>query len=109
MEPRLDLNVDHLVVVSVGTDHHPFHRLIRWVEAFHARRPAVRFIVQRGTSQWPGPAVESHELIPHDELRRLFARATAVVCHGGPSTVMDARSVGRLPIVALWFGELTLT
>jgi len=99
MEPIIDLTTDHLVVVSVGTDHHPFDRLMRWVDHYLERRPVVRFVVQYGTSRIPAGAFESHDLVPHQELRQLFARSTAVVCHGGPSTVMDARTAGRLPIV----------
>lgn len=87
-----------LIVVSVGTDHHRFDRLVRWTEHYASQHPELRFVVQRGTSNTPR-ALESHELIPHDELRGLFADASVVICHGGPSTVMDARSVGRKPIV----------
>ncbi len=86
------------VVVSVGTDHHRFDRLIRWVDDYLSAREHVEFIVQRGTSQ-QARRVDSQELIPHTELLDLFASATAVVCHGGPATVMDARRSGRRPIV----------
>lgn len=87
-----------LVVVSVGTDHHRFDRMIRWTEHYANQHPEIRFVVQRGTSNSPR-TLESHELIAHDELRDLFAEASVVICHGGPSTVMDARSVGRKPVV----------
>ncbi len=86
------------VVVSVGTDHHRFDRLIGWVDEWRQANPGVTVLIQRGTS------VQSqlggcHELIPHAELLQHFANATAVVSHGGPSTVMDARMSGRFPIV----------
>jgi UDP-N-acetylglucosamine transferase subunit ALG13 len=87
-----------LVVVSVGTDHHPFERLVTWSREWAIANPTYRVVVQRGTVVAP-EGVESHDLVPHDELRRLFASSTAVVSHGGPSTVMDARMAGRLPIV----------
>ncbi len=86
------------IVVSVGTDHHRFDRLVRWTDDYARQRRHRSFLVQRGTSNEPAE-VDSRELIPHDEIRSLFAAATAVVCHGGPSTVMDARAAGRLPIV----------
>lgn len=89
---------DHLIVFSVGTDHHPFDRLVVWATEWAAANPAYRVIVQRGTAAAPDD-LESHDLIPHDELRRLFAAAEIVVSHGGPSTVMDARMAGRMPIV----------
>ncbi len=87
-----------LVVISVGTDVHPFDRLVGWAAAWAAQNPECKVVLQRGTAKAPDD-VESHELIPHDELRDLFRNATAVVSHGGPSTVMDARMSGRFPIV----------
>ncbi len=89
---------ERLIVVSVGTDHHRFDRMVRWVEHYVAQHPDLKFVVQRGTSSEPRD-IESHELIPHDELRRLFSQSSVVICHGGPSTVMDARAAGRKPIV----------
>ena len=82
-----------LVVVSVGTDHHRFDRLVTWIERWSRPIPGVRVIVQRGTAE-PLSGLESHAVIPHDELCELFADATVVVTHGGPSTVMDARAAG---------------
>ncbi|MEM7275108.1 MAG: glycosyltransferase [Actinomycetota bacterium] len=86
------------VVVAVGTDHHPFHRLVNWIDAWAAANPHVTVLVQRGTSDATAEC-PSVELLPHPELLERFARADAVVSHGGPSTVMDARMVGRFPIV----------
>jgi len=87
-----------LVIVSVGTDHHRFDRLVDWMDGWAARHPDVRVVIQRGGAPDTAHA-ESAPLIPYDELRDLFARATAVVSHGGPSTVMDARAAGRVPVV----------
>lgn len=87
-----------LVVVSVGTDHHRFDRLVQWTEEFAATRSDAVFIVQRGTSRTP-KGVTSQELIPHKDIQEMFRRAAVVVSHGGPSTVMDARAQGRLPVV----------
>lgn len=99
------LEDQNLIVISVGTDHHPFARLVEWSCAWADRNPAYRVVVQRGTVDAP-TGVESHDLIPHDELRRLFASSLAVVSHGGPSTVMDARMAGRIPIVVARNPEL---
>ena len=87
-----------LVVVSVGTDHHPFDRLVGWMDRWAAEHCGVRVVIQRGNAA-PTEHAESQSLIPHGDLCDLFARATAVVTHGGPSTVMDIRAAGRLPIV----------
>lgn len=86
------------VVVSVGTDHHPFERLVQWADQWAALHPDRSVFVQRGSSGTPHN-VASAEIVGHGELLRLFAASTVVVSHGGPSTVMDARASGRLPIV----------
>ncbi|SDG45310.1 UDP-N-acetylglucosamine transferase subunit ALG13 [Sinosporangium album] len=88
-----------LVLVSVGTDHHPFERLMGWVERWlDARAGSVRCVVQHGTSRPPRGA-ECHDMLAHDELQTLMREADAVVCQGGPGGIMESRIAGRLPIV----------
>ncbi|MEM9562369.1 MAG: glycosyltransferase [Actinomycetota bacterium] len=86
------------VLVAVGTDHHPFDRLVTWVDEWAAERPELTVLIQRGTSA-PAEHCRTVDLLPHPELCERFARADVVISHGGPSTVMDARMAGRLPIV----------
>ncbi len=87
-----------LIVVSVGTDHHPFDRFVGSLDDCAGAQSEARVVIQRGSAE-PTANAESHALIAHAELCELFASATAVVTHGGPSTVMDIRAAGRLPIV----------
>lgn len=87
-----------LVVVSVGTDHHPFDRLVGCMDRWAAEHPTARVVIQRGSAAETQHA-ESHTMIPHAELLELFEAASAVVTHGGPSTIMDVRAVGHSPIV----------
>ncbi|WP_164477789.1 glycosyltransferase [Nocardioides pantholopis] len=86
-----------LVVALVGTDHHPFERLVQWVDAAAACRPGVRFVLQHGSSRAPEVA-EGHASLAHDHLVELLAQASAVICHGGPGTIMDARDAGHRPL-----------
>lgn len=86
-----------LVLVTVGTDHHPFDRLIGWIDRWDA--PArVRLVVQYGTAVAPRTAEGTPFLTP-DEFAELLDRADAVVCSGGPGAIMEARAVGLRPIV----------
>ncbi|MFB9721282.1 glycosyltransferase [Planobispora longispora] len=88
-----------LVLVTVGTDHHPFNRLSDWIERWLASRgDTVRCVVQNGTSHAVRGA-ECHTMLPHGELRSLMEQAAAVVCQGGPGGITESRSAGRLPIV----------
>ncbi len=86
------------LMAAVGTDHHPFDRLVGWIDEWAASRTELSVLVQRGTSIAPRHCA-SVDLLPHPELCERFARSTVVISHGGPSTVMDARMAGRLPIV----------
>jgi UDP-N-acetylglucosamine transferase subunit ALG13 len=88
-----------LVVVTVGTDHHRFDRLVRWIDAWYARHDgAVRVLAQTGTAARSRAYPCSPYLAP-TELEEAVAAATAVVSHGGPATIMGIRSRGLLPIV----------
>ena len=89
-----------LMVVTVGSDHHPFSRLIGWVDDWLAAGAADRVdcVIQYGTADPPrhGAAVP---YLSYPELQRLVAAATVVVTQGGPMSMVEARRVGRMPIV----------
>ena len=92
-----------LVVVMVGTDHHPFDRLVGWVDDWLGGRGdsasgPVACVVQHGYSGPPARA-RGVEMLDHDELQQLLAGAAVVVCHGGPSTIAESRRHGHRPIV----------
>ena len=87
-----------LVMLVVGTDHHPFDRAVRWVDAWAARNPQVRVLVQYGSARPPVHAT-GRQLIPHRELQELTASALAVVTHGGPASIMEISRRGRYPLV----------
>lgn len=86
------------IFVSVGTDHHPFDRLVTWGDALSSHPAVGSVFVQRGTSTVE-PASPSSPLIDATELRNHLSSADVVVCHGGPSTIMEAKAHGHLPIV----------
>lgn len=87
---------DPLVIATVGTDHHPFDRLVGWVDAWLPE--GVRCVVQHGASAPPRRA-EGVAYLDHGELVALLEEAVAVVCHGGPTTITESRRHGRRPIV----------
>ena len=87
-----------LVLVTVGSDHHPFDRLVRWVDAWVATASGdFRCVVQYGTSTPPRHA-EGHDFLPHDQLQALMRDATVIVTQGGPMSVVEARQAGSVPI-----------
>ncbi|MEO8477661.1 MAG: sulfotransferase [Actinomycetota bacterium] len=87
-----------LVMLVVGTDHHPFDRAVAWVDDWaNANAHRARVVIQYGTSRPPVHA-EGHDLLPVAELEAMMAEAVAVICHGGPGTIMGARESGVVPI-----------
>lgn len=87
-----------LVVALAGTDHHPFDRLVEWVDAAAVRRPDVHFLVQHGSATSPPRVAEGTPFLSHDALVTLLAQASVAICHGGPGTIMDAREAGHVPL-----------
>jgi UDP-N-acetylglucosamine transferase subunit ALG13 len=88
-----------LVVVTVGTDHHRFDRLVRWMDHWYSQQPGeIRVVAQTGTAQQSRVFPCQPYLAPGD-LEEAVGAATAVVSHGGPATIMGVRSLGLMPIV----------
>jgi UDP-N-acetylglucosamine transferase subunit ALG13 len=86
-------------VVTVGTDHHRFDRLMDWLERWDASRPgAIRWIVQHGSTR-PLAGADGFGIKPREELLELLRAADVVVTQGGPGGIMDSRECGTVPIV----------
>lgn len=86
-----------LIVALLGTDHHPFDRLVDWMDVVATEQPDRHVVVQYGHSAAPTLA-EGRPFFTHDELVDLVREADVVVCHGGPGTIMDARGEGHVPV-----------
>ncbi|MDQ3891184.1 MAG: glycosyl transferase family 28 [Actinomycetota bacterium] len=89
-----------VVFAAVGTDHHPFDRLVAWLDRWLALTGADAHscFVQAGTSRPPERA-RSRAYLRHDEMEEAVRGATAVVTHAGPGTIMLCRYLGKTPIV----------
>lgn len=92
--PRQDLP---LVAIFVGTDHHPFDRVMAWADEV-AAAGRHRFFVQHGSTVLPG-SLEGDGILAASAMTELLEQADAVVTHAGPGMVMEARAAGHLPIV----------
>lgn len=88
-----------LVFVTVGSDYHPFDRLISWVDSWLADGGSQRAtcIMQYGTATRPRLA-RGEAFMAHDEVLTLMRAATVVVAQGGPMTLIEARRQGRMPL-----------
>lgn len=87
-----------MIFVAAGTHHQPFDRLL-----IAADRVAIelgeRVIVQRGASRFPVPHAEVVDVVPPDVFERYLREARVVVLHAGSSSFLQARALGRRPIV----------
>ena len=86
------------VLVSAGTYHLPFHRLVDWMQPWVLEHGDVRVIMQHGPGKTLDGA-ENYAMVPYGELLALMAEADAIVLQGGAGGVMDARALGRIPIL----------
>ncbi len=88
-----------LLLVTVGTDHHRFDRLSDWVESWLERsRPAITVVHQQGASR-PIDGAEPLGIVGRDLLLRYVSGASIVVSQAGPGSIVDANTLGVVPIV----------
>jgi UDP-N-acetylglucosamine transferase subunit ALG13 len=92
--------LERRVVVTVGTDHHPFDRLVTWVNDWLARHPdeTAAFFVQSGSAS-ATPLCRSSRFLGPEQLETLLDEASVLICHGGPGSIADAWARGQVPIV----------
>ena len=86
------------ITVLVGTDCHPFGRIIDWADKWAQANPSDRVIVQHGHSSPPRIAA-GRDFVSPKELATLLQESEIVVLHGGPATISGARRAGHLPLV----------
>lgn len=97
-----------MVFVSVGTHEQPFDRLMREIERLVAVGALKDVTVQYGYSTVQPAGCRCEKFLPYAEICHLYSEASVVVCHGGPSTFLEAMSYGKVPVVVprrALFGE----
>jgi UDP-N-acetylglucosamine transferase subunit ALG13 len=91
-----------MILVTVGSTQFPFLRMNTLVEGL-ARANATKelIIFQYGhTKPDTMPAsVHTHSFISHRSLMDHMRKARIIICHGGPATIYQALSVGKIPWV----------
>lgn len=86
-----------MIFVAAGTHHQPFDRLLRAAEAA-GRALGEDVVFQRGASRL-ALAGEVHDVLPPARFEELLQRARVIVLHAGSSSFLQARALGRRPIV----------
>ncbi len=87
-------------MVCLGTDHHPFSRLVDWCGQLAGEGWAT-WLVQYGHTPPPAPdsGIAGVRLLGLAELQARMREADAVVTHGGPGLIVDAHLAGHRPVV----------
>lgn len=96
MTPTADASP--VVFASVGTDRHPFDRLVRWIDHIAAGNTRLQCVIQYGTSSAPTVAA-GVDYLDHDRLLGWIERASVVITHGGPASIVQVREAHGRPIV----------
>lgn len=94
-------NVAPQVAVLLGTDRHPFDRAVSWTAALAANSDRT-WLLQHGFTHPPDDlpaAVIAREILSATDLGDLLTGVDAVITHGGPGLIMEARAAGHHPIV----------
>lgn len=87
------------IVETVGSDHHPFDRLIDWTDSWAGNHlSAIELSVQHGTARAPQHGAATPYLA-HPALMRLMGAADVVITQGGPMGIVETRRMGLKPIV----------
>jgi UDP-N-acetylglucosamine transferase subunit ALG13 len=91
-------NQSAIVFATVGTDRHPFDRLVRWLDRIAAGNADLHCVIQYGTSAPPAFA-SGIDYLNHDQLLGWIDRASVVITHGGPASIIQVRERHGRPIV----------
>ncbi len=86
------------VLVTVGSDHHPFDRLVRAVDKWVETGVDVALVTQHGTARPPEHG-EAYSYMPHEELMARMGTTDLLVTQGGPMGIIESRRLGIIPIV----------
>lgn len=87
------------VVATVGTDVHPFDRMVDWIDDWALANDAgTRVFIQFGTSRAP-VICQGSAYLEYSDLQDHIRNAKVVITHGGPATIMEVRSLHGMPIV----------
>ena len=89
-----------MIFVTVGTDHHPFDRLIKTVDELKSQGTIPDDVfIQTGSSDYQPKHCSFEKLLPFDSLMKKIAAARIVVTHGGPGSIMPVIYAQKIPVV----------
>jgi len=89
-----------VIFVTVGTDEHPFDRLIREVDSLKGRGVIREEVfLQIGFALYHPAHCPFAELLTYKEMEEKMRDARIVITHGGPGSIMPVLYSGKVPLV----------
>jgi UDP-N-acetylglucosamine transferase subunit ALG13 len=88
-----------MIFVTLGTEQHPFDRLLSALDKLQAEMCLHTRVVVQGYAPRKYPNLEHRELIPFAEWNELIGKADIVITHGGPGCILMTLHAGKVPIV----------
>lgn len=91
-----------MILVTVGSTLFPFQRMTTLVEHLAHVLPKKETILYQYGHAAPhflDTKIDAHPFLPHTELIRYMRRSDIIICHGGPATIYQALSFGKIPWV----------
>lgn len=89
-----------MIFVTVGTHEQSFNRLVEKVDMLIQDNIITdEVVMQIGYSSYLPRFCETKEIIAYNEMQDLIKKSDIIICHGGPSTYMEALSLEKKVIV----------
>jgi UDP-N-acetylglucosamine transferase subunit ALG13 len=85
-----------VIFATVGTHEQQMDRLLRALDALPGEEPIV---AQSGWCTYAPARVRAEKLMPFDAIQAHMRQARIVVTHGGPASIMQALTHGKIPVV----------
>jgi len=91
-----------MILVTVGSTLYPFARMTTLVEHLAHSLPdneSIIFQYGHANPHFLDTHIKPHSFMPHAMILSYMRRARIIICHGGPATIYQALSFGKIPWV----------
>ena len=89
-----------MIFVTVGTHEQQFNRLVQTID--NLKNDGIitdEIFIQTGYSTYQPTSCESKSFLTFSEMKKMYEKADIIITHGGPSSFIQALSIGKIPIV----------
>ena len=89
-----------MIFATVGTHEDPFNRLLEALDRLKEQQIIQEDVrIQSGYSTYIPRFCQAEKMLAFDLVQAWMAEARIIITHGGPATIMQALSHGKIPIV----------